>query len=815
MKTIRIFVVAMILALLTGGLANAAPKTTVRWSDPVTWGGKVPVEGAAVTIPKGKTILLDVSPPPLGSLRIDGALIFDERDLELQTDWILIHGLLQVGTESKPFRHQAAITLLDRTPGEDVHGMGDKVIGVMDGRIELHGTVRGPSWTRLATTAAAGANQLVLERPVAWRPGDRLVVASTDFDAHQAEEVVVAGVEENVVTLADALVFPHWGDDQSYGGRVLRERAEVGLLSRNIVVRGDAASEAKGVGGHLMVMGGTARIEGAEFTRMGQNAQQARYPIHFHLLGDRPDAFVRNTSIHHTFNRCLTIHGTNRVTVSDNVAFDAIGHCYFLEDGIETGNRLTGNLGLLTRAPAMGEALLPSDALPATFWITNPDNLVRGNTAAGSDGTGFWYALPEHPTGLSDTAANRRTVWPRRAPLLEFSGNVAHSNGFRGLDVDNGPKPDGTTEVFSYNPRLDPVPPGGDAAIEDEHDTPAVTAAFTDFTAYKNRERGAWFDGKNIRLVNAVLADNLIGATLAVGPGFVEDSLIVGESANAGTPMPWMPEATLRGYEYYGGPVGLRNVAFAGFFPNAQRPASALGFVPFNPFPFDPGNHAAGLIWLDDSTRIAFEDALPDYDGNKTNLLIDQSGSITGVAGAAIVPNQPLLLDDSCNSVQPWNASVCQGQYLQLLLQNFAEPSGSIGPVVLGRTDGAELTLAGVPDEAMPGPARIFHAALIAKTGYTLEFQNVPDRLRFLMVGKAQGDWIRLSIPYTGERPSIYLIDAHVAEYAFRQVKSLEDLEASDGMAFFYDGETLDLKLQTFPGLTFTGVDVCRVAGCA
>ncbi len=65
---------------------------------------------------------------------------------------------------------------------------------------------------------------------------------------------------------------------------------------------------------------------------------------------------------------------------------------------------ITGNLGLLTREPAAADRLLPTDGSPATFWVTNPDNVVSNNVAAGSQGNGFWYALPEHPTGLSANA---------------------------------------------------------------------------------------------------------------------------------------------------------------------------------------------------------------------------------------------------------------------------------------------------------------------------------------------------------------------------------------------------------------------------
>ena len=48
-----------------------------RWSDPATWPDrKVPGKGDAVTIAKDMNVVLDVSPPALRSLTIDGKLSF-------------------------------------------------------------------------------------------------------------------------------------------------------------------------------------------------------------------------------------------------------------------------------------------------------------------------------------------------------------------------------------------------------------------------------------------------------------------------------------------------------------------------------------------------------------------------------------------------------------------------------------------------------------------------------------------------------------------------------------------------------------------
>ena len=71
-----------------------------RWSSVYTWGGgPLPQEGESVYIQSGQTVILDVSPPVLNLLLIEGALIFDDSlDLHLQAKYIFINtGKLQVG----------------------------------------------------------------------------------------------------------------------------------------------------------------------------------------------------------------------------------------------------------------------------------------------------------------------------------------------------------------------------------------------------------------------------------------------------------------------------------------------------------------------------------------------------------------------------------------------------------------------------------------------------------------------------------------------------------------------------------------------
>ena len=71
-----------------------------------------------------------------------------------------------------------------------------------------------------------------------------------------------------------------------------------------------------------------------------------RYAIHFHLNGDASSSFVSQCTVHHSFNRAVTIHGTNNLLVSETVAFNIMGGAFFLEDGVEIGNMLVDNLAI-------------------------------------------------------------------------------------------------------------------------------------------------------------------------------------------------------------------------------------------------------------------------------------------------------------------------------------------------------------------------------------------------------------------------------------------------------------------------------------
>ncbi|MES2123733.1 MAG: G8 domain-containing protein [Gemmatimonadota bacterium] len=756
-----------------------------KWSDPASWApDAVPVAGADAQIPAGKTLELDVSPPALNRLTISGTLVVSPgQDIDLVAKEVFVAGTLQVGTEATPFTKHFTLTLTGSDPGTTAAEVGTKVLAILPGgTLDLHGQHR-LSWTRLAATAPTGVTTLALQDAVDWQVGDRLVIASTDFDQGKAEEAVVASAGGNSVTLQAALRNTHWGALQSLAGRTLDERAEVGLLTHNITIQGDSASLA-GFGGHLIILqGATARIEDASFTRMGQSGKLGRYPVHWHLAGDVSGQYIRDAAIWKTNNRCLTIHGTDKLVAQRNVCYDHLGHGYFLEDGAESGNTLERNLGLFSRVPAAAVRILPSDATPATFWITNPGNVMRGNVAAGSTGFGFWFALPAAPTGLSTGEPDA----PRRTPLGEFKDNVAHSNRNPGLNVDDGPRPDGTTETTSYSPRVGAIANGAIAP-----------ASFQNFTAFKNSGRGVWLRGANLRLDGAVLADNLIGATFAASETWIQNALVVGESDNRTTsPNPSFP---IRGYEFYDGTVGANNVTFVNFVASQARPASALGYNRKNGFSISQFNFA-NAVSLVNANGVWLENPQADKDGDKSSLFLDQDGTVTGATGQTVVANTTFLVTPGCSFRIDWNSFVCPEKYDGISIQS--DGAENVAPLVLQRSDGPQVALVGIP-----GNPKVAQMSILPGRQYEIIWGVAPPpspRITFQRAGV--NEWIRITFAYPAAN---FIVKRDFGATPLPAAASLAEIDAGQGEKYYFDPVTQKITARLFvrTGRTSTTLQV-------
>jgi hypothetical protein len=93
--------------------------------------------------------------------------------------------------------------------------------------------------------------------------------------------------------------------------------------------------------------------------------------------------------------------GTNNLRVENNVTYNTVGHCFFLEDGVEQGNEFIRNLAIQTKCH--------------TSKPCNPTNLAMFES---TDGTNFTTAgqqskdvlLPSDNPGASGGANLRQPV---------------------------------------------------------------------------------------------------------------------------------------------------------------------------------------------------------------------------------------------------------------------------------------------------------------------------------------------------------------------------------------------------------------------
>jgi cell migration-inducing and hyaluronan-binding protein len=456
------------------------------------------------------------------------------------------------------------------------------------------------------------------------------------------------------------------------------QRGEVGLLTRNIKIQASEDAAQSYFGGHIMAMASSKMfVSGVELNRMGQHMTLARYPIHWHLVGDAKGQYIKNASIHDTYSRCVTVHGTNFLRVENNVTYNIVGHCFFLEDGIEHGNEFVRNLAIQikchptktcvpTNLAANGEltenrqtirrvsmsgkdTLLPSDNTVAAYWITNPDNSFIDNVAAGSDENGFWLSLPEHPQGAFKDSAVSKTIWPRRTPLRAFRGNVAHSN-FDGFMFDRNIYEDNTfgLATIPFLPLTNPA----------DLDSEVVETHFESLTSYKNRNGGLWSRGDLFVFSDLKLADNAIGMTPSAGDigssrfkTRLVDSLVVGETDNNGNPVTkeeiaygrslpkrLIPDFPIRGYEYYDYRDDVVNTTFVNFQDNDRRKTGALSWLLFASSGVSTGSTISGAKFVN-AKQVYFPkiDSRFDNDnrggvGYRTLSIHDLDGSVTASA---------------------------------------------------------------------------------------------------------------------------------------------------------------------------------------
>ncbi|XP_029017539.1 cell surface hyaluronidase isoform X2 [Betta splendens] len=725
-----------------------------------------------------------------------------------------------------------------------------------------------------------------------WKPGDRIVVASTDYSMHQAEEFTLLPCPHCTSRQVRIQGKPQY----NHVGEIIDGvdmRAEVALLSRNILIHGEMEKSCYGnnlcqffshdtFGGHIKILGNfsSVHLSHVELKNMGQQAVMGAYPVHFHLCGDvdqkggyQEPTYVDGLSIHHSFSRCLTVHATNGLMVKNTIGYNTLGHCFFLEDGIEQRNTFYHNLGLLTQPGT----LLPTDRnetfctsikdkvykdytpspstdckAVSTFWIANPNNNLISNAAAGSQDAGIWFIF--HSSSTGDSHGLIPETKAELTPLGIFYNNRVHSNFKAGLFIDKRVK---TTNASAADPREYLCLDNG-ARFRPHRNAdpsrPRVAAVIDTLVSFKNNDLGAWIRGGDIIIKNSAFADNGVGLSFASDGSYPKDegssqevtqSLFVGESQNRGNngglnkywgqggadgkmrTLPRNRTFPIRGFQIYDGPVRLTQSTFRHFTPTAERYTSAVGFSLKNTWQLTPRNNLSQLTfhptvglraffgqagqWFDDN----------DLDGDKNSIFHDVDGSVTGYRDTYVGrADNYLIQHPGCSNVSQWNGVICSGRYSQVYIQTQGTPNLALS-ISRDEYPDAPLVLRGINSQT--ALSKQYQPILMMSKSYTLHWSGpAPREVVLSLINFEKDDWVLVGICYPSDTTFQIMSDINdrqsntfddITDYG--TVSSLSELEKRPvERKYFFDQTVGLLWLYLRARHGRDGHSYCSVKGC-
>uniref|UniRef100_A0A8C9T704 Cell migration inducing hyaluronidase 2 n=1 Tax=Scleropages formosus TaxID=113540 RepID=A0A8C9T704_SCLFO len=670
-------------------------------------------------------------------------------------------------------------------------------------------------------------------------------------------------------------------------------RAEVALLTRNILIQGEMENYCYGsnwchffgydsFGGQIKILANftAVHLSHVELKHMGQQVGGG-YPLHFSMCGDVDEqggyslpTYVEALSIHHCFSRCITVQATHGLLIKDVIGYDTLGHCFFLEDGIEQRNTFFHNLGLVTKPGT----ILPTDRnetmctsirnkvygnyvpVPgteckavSTFWIANPNNNLISNAAAGSQDAGIWYIFHSASTGKSHGLIPETKA--ELTPLGIFFNNRVHSNFKAGLFIDKGVK---TTNASATDPReylcLD------NSARFRPHENadpkrPRVAALIDTLISFKNNDLGAWIRGGDIVIQNSGFADNGVGLSFASDGSYPKDegssqevsqSLFVGESKNRGfnggqnkywgvggvdgkpRTLPRNKTFPIRGFQIYDGPVHLTSSTFKNFVPTPDRFTSAVGFNLKNTWQLTPRNNVSSLLFLPSNSTLKaffgkpgqwFEDN--DLDGDKNSIFHDVDGSVTGFPDSyAGRLDNFLIRHPDCINITEWNGVVCSGRYSQVYIQTQGASNLTLS-ISRDEYPNKPMVLRGVNSQS--ATSQQYQPILMMAKSYTLHWNGrAPREVVMSLINFDKGDWVQVGLCYPSDTTfqvvsDIYDRQSNIFDNLedYKSVGSLTDLEKSPlDRTYYFDSSTGLLWLSLRARHNRDGHSYCSRKGC-
>ncbi|HQR09332.1 MAG TPA: G8 domain-containing protein [Gemmatales bacterium] len=414
------------------------------WDDPNTWDQhRLPRTGDNVLIATGVTVRLDTIErnATLHTLRIDGTLTFATNvNTGLLVDTIVETptGSLIMGTAAKPIQHGVMAKIIIADTGAIDTTWDPKQFSrglITHGHVSIFGDAT-TSFVSVAQTPTKGSTQITLSQiPVGWDAGERIIVTGTNPNGSEDEELAIASISGNTLTLSAPLKYNH-------ATPLAGTSAYVSNMSRNAVI--ESQNPAMGQRrGHVMFMHNPdVDVEYAGFYGLGRTDKRnplasplfdangvlmpdsgkntaGRYAVHFHRTGTDEVAgqgIIKGSAVVDSPGWGFVNHSSN-VDMEDNVAFNVTGAAFVTETGEEIGI-MNHNLAIKSTGSGRGIEEFQNNVEQSFghqgdgFWFQGGGVVATNNIAVGQKHSGFVFftrGLNQKGLGVTEFHAENLT----------------------------------------------------------------------------------------------------------------------------------------------------------------------------------------------------------------------------------------------------------------------------------------------------------------------------------------------------------------------------------------------------------------------
>ena len=326
-----------------------------NWSDPATWGGRVPAETDTPVIATGHTVTFDIASATVSGVNINAGstLAFDaSKSVTLQCSQnVVVQGVLKIRPNSASQIH--TLRFININERNFVGGGMDPLasdIGLWvmaAGRLDIVGTEK-TSWTRVTDTVTAGSASFYLkEIPMGWTAGDEIVLVPTNKpdvntlvwddatrshkDLYQPnfEQRTISAINGSSVAVSSAFTYNTHQKVVSPDGPSWT--AEVLNLNRNVRIEGTATGRS-----HILIRSTMPQtLQNTALRYMGPRKDAdgngrtdmvaGRYAIHFHHCMDGSiGSQVTGNVVYQCGNHAYVPHVSHGINMSNNVAYDCL-----------------------------------------------------------------------------------------------------------------------------------------------------------------------------------------------------------------------------------------------------------------------------------------------------------------------------------------------------------------------------------------------------------------------------------------------------------------------------------------------------------